>query len=316
MESVSLNRLLHISGAQCERFGGRIVYYPIQENAFKAWLIPSNDQDTIHILNPGCNHRFMWLCHRILSSIHKIASAYNYPYGHYHWYIQGQFHSVMDDGYLLEALFTALLSKTNKWDMDTYGLAMLASRSANIMDPHYFGFADIYATLLSIDHPDDLIYLDTLMSSSKYIHISDGDTIEILPFRRLLVNRIKMIESFSKAGKEAFETLGIFYPIHSLASVSSSELSENKDQLSKSAYRVATYVINQSEASDAIASYQRIKAFDLYRFVSDHAFTSIVTTRAGRIAFGHLIAKHPFCLKMSKIYPCGHYGIIFNWIKS
>lgn len=316
MEAISVNRLLHVSGVQCERFGGRIVYYPIQNKAFTAWLVPSEGKDVIHCQDDGSNHRFKWLCHRILSSIHKIASANNYPYGHYHWYIKGSFHAVMDDGYLLETLFVRLLSITNHWDMDAYGQAMLASRSANTMDSHYFGFSDIYAAMLSIDHPKDLIYLDTLMQSYKLIHIADGDTIEILPFRRLLVNRIQAIQSFSKAGKAAFETLGIFYPIHSLASVSSVELSENKDQLSKAGYRVASYVISQSEASDAIASYHSIKAFDLYRFVADHAFTSIVTTKAGRMAYGHLIARHPFAAKMSKIYPCGHYGILFNWIKS
>ena len=315
MSSISVNRLLTVSGVQCERFGGRIVYYPIQSHAFKGWLKPSTNGDQIHILSTVNRNRCHWLCKRILSALQKVASANSYPYAHYHWYIQGEFTGVMDDGYLLETLFTLLLCKMENWPLDSYGCAMIASKAANTIDPRYYGFADIYATLLSIDHPDEMIYLDTLMCQHRYIHILDGSTIEILPFTRLLINRIPRIRSFSKAGEAAFETLGIFYPIHSLASVSGSELNESKDQLSLKEYQAAHYVIFQSEASDAIASYATIKAWDLYRMVADLSFSSVVTTRQGRLSYGHVVATHPFCTKISKIYPCGHYGILLNWIK-
>ncbi len=315
MTGISVNRLLTVSGVQCERFGGRLVYYPIQPHAFNGWLTPSLDGDHIHILSPVNRNRCKWLCQRILSALQKVASANNYPYGHYHWYIQGDFYGVMDDGYLLETLFTALLSQTENWPLDIYGRAMVASKAANTIDPRYYGFADIYATLLSMDHPQDLIYLDTLMCQHQYIHIVDGLTIQILPFARLLKDRIQRLSAFTQAGKAAFETLGIFYPIHSLASVSGSELNETKSQLSPKEYQAAHYVISQSEASDAIASYTKIKAWDLYRMVADLSFTSVVTTRKGRLAYGHLLADHPFCNKIRKIYPCGHFGVLLNWIK-
>ena len=66
MTGISVNRLLTVSGVQCERFGGRLVYYPIQTHAFNGWLTPSLDGDHIHILSPVNRNRCKWLCQRIL----------------------------------------------------------------------------------------------------------------------------------------------------------------------------------------------------------------------------------------------------------